>query len=189
NFYNISSDVNLALSTRGQVMILSLQRWDSHGGKDLYVSFKISGDLWSEPQNLGSILNTPFTETTPFISDDNRRLYFATNRPGTQGGLDIYVSERLDYTWLRWTPPKPVALPVNSPADELQPFLDHVHSNFYFVSDRDGTMDIFRQPLTPKPRLKAPIRIRGHIVDGLTLKLVRAELLHGPNDTKEYLEY
>lgn len=189
NFYNNSSDVNLALSTRGQAMVLSLERFDSKGGKDLYLSFKITGDLWSEPQNLGEIMNTPFTETTPFISDDNRHLYFATDRPGTRGGLDIYVSERLDYTWLRWTEPKPVALPVNSESDDLQPFLDHLHSNFYFVSGRDGTLDIFRQPLKPKPRLKEPIRIRGHILDGLTLKPIRAELLHGPNDAKDYLEY
>jgi len=189
NFYNISSDVNLALSTRGQVMILSLERSDSRGGKDLYVSFKITGDLWSEPQNLGSVLNTAYTETTPFVTNDNRHLYFATDRPGTQGGLDIYVSERLDYTWLRWTEPKPIDLPINSSSDDLQPFLDHINSNFYFSSRRDGTSDIFRQPLKPKPRLKAPIRIKGIIVDGLTLQPVRAELLHGPVDAADYLEY
>jgi outer membrane protein OmpA-like peptidoglycan-associated protein len=189
NFYNISSDVNLALSTRGQVMILSLERADSHGEKDLYVSFKITGDLWSEPQNLGSVLNTRFTETTPFVTDDNRKLYFATDRPGTKGGLDIYVSERLDYTWLRWTDPKPVDLPVNSESDDLQPFVDHINSNFYFSSRRDGTSDIYRQPLKPKPRLKEPLRIKGMIVDGLTLQPVRAELLHGPVDVANYLEY
>ncbi len=189
NFYNNSSDVNLTLSTRGQVMILSLERLDTRGQKDLYVSFRIDNDLWSEPQNLGPMLNSIVIEATPFISHDNRRLYFASNRSGGMGGMDIYVSERLDYTWLKWTEPKPLKAPINSEWDDNQPFLDHVNSNFYFTSRRDGSGDIFRLPLKPKPRLKAPIHIKGLIVDGVTLRPIRAELLYGPTDVKGYLEY
>ena len=189
NFYNNSTDVNLTLSTRGQVMILSLKRHDSRGGKDLYVSFKIGDDLWSEPQNIGSVLNSSAIETTPFISHDNRRLYFASSRLGTLGGLDIYVSERLDYTWLKWTEPKPLKTPINSEWDDSQPFYDDVNNNFYFASRREGTSDIFRLPLKPKPRLKAPINIHGKIVDGVTFRSIRGELLFGPTDAKNYLEY
>lgn len=189
NFYNISSDVNLALSSWGQVMILSLERVDSYGSKDLYISFKIESDLWSEPQNLGSVLNSMDVECTPFISQDNRRLYFASNRPGTMGGLDIYVSERLDYTWLKWTAPKRIKEPINSIWDDCQPFHDEKNNNFYFSSRRDGSSDLFRLPLRPKPKLKAPIRIKGLIVDGVTMRPIRAELLYGPTELKNYLEY
>jgi outer membrane protein OmpA-like peptidoglycan-associated protein len=181
--------VSLALSTKGQVMISSLQRLHSHGEKDLYVSFKIEDNLWSEPLNLGPVLNSADAETTPFLSQDNRRLYFASDRPGGVGGLDIYVSERLDYTWLKWTEPKPLRAPINSKWDDSQPFLDDVNNNFYFASRRDGSGDIFRLPLKPKPKLKAPIQINGLIVDGVTLRPIRAELLYGPVDTKGYLEY
>jgi outer membrane protein OmpA-like peptidoglycan-associated protein len=189
NFYNNSSDVNLTLSTRGQVMILSLERKDTRGQKDLYVSFRIQKDLWSEPQNLGPVLNSVVMESTPFISYDNRRLYFASDRSGGMGGMDIYVSERLDYTWMKWTQPKPLKAPINSEWDDIQPFVDEVNSNFYFSSRRDGSSDIFRLPLKPKPRLKAPLKINGLILDGVTLRPIRAELLYGPDVVKGYLEY
>jgi hypothetical protein len=49
------------------------------------------------------VLNTEWQETTPHITPDKRFLYFSSNRPGGVGGNDIYVSERLDYTWLNWS--------------------------------------------------------------------------------------
>jgi outer membrane protein OmpA-like peptidoglycan-associated protein len=67
--------------------------------------------------------------------------------------------------------------------------MDDLNSNFYFSSRRDGSNDIFRLPLKPKPRLKAPIRINGLIVDGVTMRPVRAELFFGPTDVKSYLEF
>jgi outer membrane protein OmpA-like peptidoglycan-associated protein len=170
-------------------MILSLQREDSYGQKDLYLSFRIQEDLWSEPQNLGPVINSAYVETTPFITQDNRRLYFASNRQGVSGDLDIYMCERLDYTWLKWTEPKPLKAPINSEWDDSQPFVDEINNNFYFASRRDGSSDIFKLPLRPKPKLKAPIHINGLIVDGVTLRPVRAELLYGPADVKGYLEY
>lgn len=189
DYYNISSDVSMALSARGQVMILSLERKDTYGQKDLYVSFRIEDDLWSTPQNIGMSLNSAWTETTPHIAADNRRLYFASDRPGGMGGLDIYVTERLDYTWLKWSTPKLLNAPINSAFDDSQPFDDERNSNFYFTSRRDGSADIFRQPLKPKPRLKAPIIIKGLVLDELTYRPIRAEVLFGPTDVKSYLEY
>ncbi len=41
-FYNLSGNLNLALNRHGTVMVLSMQRDDSRGGNDLYVSFKLT---------------------------------------------------------------------------------------------------------------------------------------------------
>jgi hypothetical protein len=50
---------------------------------------------WSEPVNLGPIINTTFNEAHPSISPDGLSLFFNSNRPGSFGGVaDIYVSQR-----------------------------------------------------------------------------------------------
>ncbi len=189
DFYNMSSEVSLTMSGRGHVIILSLRRRDSHGQNDLYASFKFREDLWSAPVNLGPVINTGFQETTPFIASDNRKMYFASNRPGGYGGLDIYVTERLDYTWLNWTEPRLLAPPVNSEWDDSQPFHDEQNNYFYFASRRDGTSDIFRLPLWPKPKLQSPLDINGLIVDAETMEPIRGEVFYGPHEVQGYLDY
>lgn len=49
---------------------------------------------WSEPVNLGAPVNTTANEQQPAISPDREMLFFASNRPGTLGNLDIWVSTR-----------------------------------------------------------------------------------------------
>src|SRR6266704_1047693 len=49
---------------------------------------------WSTPANLGTTINTTFTETGPALSKDGLSLYFYSNRPGGFGGNDIWVSQR-----------------------------------------------------------------------------------------------
>ena len=189
DFYNRSGNVNLAMNRHGMIMILSLEQDDSHGQNDLYISFKIKDDLWSAPVNIGSDLNTPFQESTPFLTQDGRTLYFSSDRPGTAGGMDIWVSNRLDYTWKQWSPPERLLEPVNSEYDDAQACIDDAGSFIYFSSRRDGSSDIFRLPLEPKPKLSKPLVIRGRIVDGDTGKAIRAELYYGPESSEQYLEY
>ncbi|MDX1406595.1 MAG: OmpA family protein [Saprospiraceae bacterium] len=189
DFYNLSEDVNLAFSRNGHVMVLSLNRTNSYGRNDLYVSFRVMDNLWSTPQNIGPDINTAYRETTPFISSNGRRLYFASDRPGSLGGTDIWVSERLDYTWTRWSEPKRLPSPVNSIFDDSQAFIDYQHAYLYFSSRRDGSSDIFRMPLQPQPQLKRPIAIHGTIINTRTGKPVQAELFYGPQAVKGYLEY
>jgi WD40 repeat protein len=50
---------------------------------------------WSEPVNLGAPVNTGANEQQPSISSDRKMLFFASNRPGTFGNLDIWVSTRV----------------------------------------------------------------------------------------------
>ena len=189
DFYNLSEDVNLAFSSNGHVLILSLNRESSYGRNDLYVSFRVMDNLWSTPQNIGPDINTSYRETTPFISNNGRQLYFASDRPGSLGGTDIWVSERLDYTWTKWSEPKRLQSPVNSIYDDSQAFIDYQNEYLYFSSRRDGNSDIFRMPLKPEPRLQQPIIVQGTILNAHTGQPIRAELFHGPQKVKGFLEY
>jgi len=138
------SEVNLNMSNDGEIILFSFDRKDSYGSNDLYVSFRISEKKWSAPVNLGPNINTPYRETTPFLSSDNKTLYFASNRPGGMGGADIYVSKRLDNTWQRWTVPEALSAPINSPYDDAQPFLNEKTGYLYFSSVREGDSNIYR---------------------------------------------
>ncbi len=189
DFYNRSDNVNLAMNRHGMIMILSLEQDDSFGKNDLYISFRVKDDLWSAPANIGADLNTPFQESTPFLTQDGRSLYFASDRTGSAGGMDIWVSHRLDYTWKKWSTPERLLEPVNSEFDDAQACIDDNGSFIYFASRRDGSSDIFRWPLEPKPKLSKPLTIKGRIVDGDTGKAIRAELYYGPESSEQYLEY
>jgi len=183
------SDVDLTMTPDGYVMVMSMRRSDSKGMKDLYVSFYVRNNVWSAPMHMGSVLNTNMQESTPHISPDKRFLYFSSNRPGGVGGQDIYVSERLNYSWLKWSEPTLVRGLVNSPSDESQPYFDKDATYLYYTSKKDGSSDIFRQPQTAKPKLIKPLFVRGKILDSSTGLPVHSELLWGQHSSSEYLEY
>lgn len=92
------------LSADKKIMILSLDRSDSYGERDLYVSF-LEGDSWSPPKHLGADLNSWGEEITPYLMKDNETLIFASSgRPG-YGQVDLYMSRRLSNTWTDWSEP------------------------------------------------------------------------------------
>jgi len=138
------ADVNLNMSHDGEILILSINRSGTFGDNDLYVSFKISENKWSAPRNMGPDINTKYREVTPFISQDLKTLYFASNRPGGLGGMDIYVSKRLDPTWKKWTKPELLESPINSAFNDAQPFLCEKTGFLYFSSVREGDSNIYR---------------------------------------------
>lgn len=64
-------------------------------GQDLWVATREStADDWSTPVNLGSPVNTTFGEQNAYLSSDNLTLFFASDRPGGSGGLDLYMTTR-----------------------------------------------------------------------------------------------
>jgi Tol biopolymer transport system component len=101
-----------------RTLILSLEGPDSHGGLDLYVSHRIGETLtWSKPQNLGSTVNTPGMESSPFLARDGRTLYYASTGFGSNGKYDIVMTRRLDDTWEHWSQPIRLPEPINT--DEM----------------------------------------------------------------------
>ena len=62
---------------------------------DLWVATRESTlDVWSTPVNLGATINTAFVEQNAYLSSDNKTLFFASDRPGGSGGLDLYMITR-----------------------------------------------------------------------------------------------
>ena len=97
---------------------------------------------WSAPVSLGPAINTPALENAPMLSRDGLTLYFASNRTGGQGSVDIYVSRRactdFDDPQCAWGTPENLGPTVNSPKLDGGPELSHNEHMLYLFSDRDG---------------------------------------------------
>lgn len=104
---------------REDVFIFSAESYSSYGAEDLYITFK-NGNSWSEPLNLGRELNSRFQELSPWLSEDKRTLYYASNNPKSSlGSFDIYSTSRIDGGWTSWSAPVNLGSMVNSEGREL----------------------------------------------------------------------
>jgi outer membrane protein OmpA-like peptidoglycan-associated protein len=130
-------------------MVLSLEAYASRGGEDIYVSFYENG-IWSQPQNVGSDINTPLQEMTPFISADHNTLYFSSNGHGGAGGRDLFMVTRQDDTWRSWSAPVPVVGDINSNGVELSYWIDYLNEIAYYTTTQnsDGYGDIRAAKIT-----------------------------------------
>lgn len=114
NYYNDTTTATLGVSYDESVLIMSLRRKDSKGGHDLYVSFKTGPFRYSEPQNILN-LSTVGDEVAPYIGFDDRTIYFPSTEWGAENGAhDIFISRRLDDTWLNWSKPERLPFPINT---------------------------------------------------------------------------
>lgn len=132
------------VSSDGEFLIFAGDFYEKGlGGYDLYISYN-TPEGWSEPENLGEAINTPYWESAPSISPDNRTLYFSSDRPGGYGGRDLYKSERKANG--RWSPAVNLGPVINSKGNDLYPYIHADNQTLYFTSDGwqgYGNTDLF----------------------------------------------
>jgi len=148
---NIEPDVNVALSDKGEYLVLSLNRRDSYSNSnDLYICKRINETTFAEPVHLGPAINGPYHEAAPFLTARGSKLFFSSNRRGGKGGSDIYYVERIGSGWTKWTAPMLLSDPINSSSDESHPYFIEKTGELYFSSKKDGSSDIFKIQIAPK---------------------------------------
>jgi outer membrane protein OmpA-like peptidoglycan-associated protein len=146
---SIAHDYNVGtagISPDGQKMIIFMGGAQDPGG--LYQITK-AGETWSKPSLLTPNINTPkYLESTASITPDGKTIYFASDRLGGHGGLDIYK------TTLQangsWSNPVNLGPEVNSKANEDAPFIHPDQKTLFFTSDGHNSMggrDIFMSKL------------------------------------------
>ncbi len=120
------------ISSDGKILIFTIcSRGRTIGSCDLFISKK-EKNHWSKPRNLGARINSPYWDSQPSISSDNKTLYFSSNRPGGIGGKDIWVSHFVNN---KWTKPVCLDTTVNTKSDEQTPFIHADNSTLYFSSN------------------------------------------------------
>lgn len=98
---------------------------------------RFANSEWSEPVNLGSTVNTQFTDANAALSPNELSLYFVSNRPGGFGGADIWVSERR-CIGCPWETPVNLGGTINTAAAEGAPTLSTDGRLLFFFSGRPG---------------------------------------------------
>ena len=101
---------------------------------DLWMSTKVDGQ-WTAPVNLGPTINTGYEERAEQLSPDGNTLYFRSNKPGGQGGFDLYQC-----TWdsLGWGPAQPMPGAINTAANEWGGAISPDGQHFYYSADLPG---------------------------------------------------
>ncbi|HZV13341.1 MAG TPA: flagellar motor protein MotB, partial [Candidatus Kapabacteria bacterium] len=125
-----------SLSADGQTIFFTgCNRPDGMGNCDIYQA-DLVGTEWQNIRNLGPVVNTEYWESQPAISADGKTLYFVSNRPGGLGGTDIWYTTKDAND--NWTEPKNIGPPINTPDNEVSPFIAADGVTLYFASDGHG---------------------------------------------------
>lgn len=121
------------VSNNGRILYFSSNRPGGYGGADIYVSYW-QNNKWTEPKNLGNVINTPGDEFYPFLFKDSV-MVFASNGHGGFGGLDNFVSRFENNSF---TAPANMSFPINSNMDDFALIIDNSGRHGMFSSNRDG---------------------------------------------------
>ena len=138
-------EASAAISPNGKTIVFARSadlKDDESKEVDLYISNKTGLGEWTEPELL-PISNPKYWDSTPIFSPDGKRLYFASNRPGGFGGVDIWRANRRGKN--AWGKVINIGSKINTEGNELFPFVAK-NGNLYFSSDGHvglGGLDVF----------------------------------------------
>jgi hypothetical protein len=106
-----------AVSHDNKKLYFTSNRKGTYGGLDIYVSNRDSTGNWGPATNLGPQINTPYNEESPFLSSDDKTLFFSSRGHYNMGGYDIFSSKLLDNG--SWSVPVNIGSPLNTTDDDL----------------------------------------------------------------------
>jgi OOP family OmpA-OmpF porin len=166
NYYRLSPPTSETITINGNYIILSIERSDGYGGLDLYVS-KIKDrkkNLYSEPQNLGPVINTAKNEIAPFIASDGQTLYFSSDGLPGEGGGDVFITKRFDDSWVNWGYPVNMGPEINTPGMDAYYSVPASGDKAYFSSSNgNNLLDLFSIPLKDYQRPKPVMFMSGTV--------------------------
>ena len=148
---------------------------------DIYVCFHLADGTWSEPKSLGKKINLEkYDEMTPYLAADGETLYFSSDRPGGLGDNDIWMTKRLDKTWLKWSDPVNLGAPINTPDWDAFFTLDAGGEYAYLTNSENGfgESDIVKVKLLEKERPKPIVMVTGNVYNAKTKQPLAASLIY-----------
>ncbi len=175
---------------------------EGYGKQDIYYSIKNAKDKWSDPVNIGAVINTPYDEEGVYITPDGKSLYFSSKGHNSMGGFDIYKSTFEDE---HWTNPVNLGYPVNTPDDDVFFTMAGSGQRGYYSSKKKfgfGDQDLYiitflgaAKPLklgsdkvllaweantdygpAPEPKIEQNTILKGVILDAVTLEPLQATI-------------
>jgi hypothetical protein len=144
--YNLQgkySNAQPSLSPDGNTIFYISNQPGGYGETDIYTSKYINGE-WTEPYNLGEMVNTNGKELFPFYHPSGK-LYFSSEKHGAIGGLDIFYTI---WNGAEWTEPVQLKEPINSVYNDFSCYIFLSETEGFFASDRVGSDDIYKFSFT-----------------------------------------
>ena len=142
-----NSFIGFFINKEENVLLISMDYKNTQGAEDLFISLKNESGEWSAPENLGTNINTAGYEISPFLSDDGKTLFFASNGHNGFGDADIYMARRLYDSWVIWS--EPINLGSNINSSKFDAYFNLHGDQAYFASNRDGGLsDIYISNVT-----------------------------------------
>ncbi|MBK9729148.1 MAG: PD40 domain-containing protein [Saprospiraceae bacterium] len=120
------------LADDGKTLYFASNEAGGFGGYDLYVSYLNQDKSWSQPQNMGAVINTPGNEIAPSLNGNN--LFFSSDWHIGYGGFDVFKTKKQG---LVWQDIQNMGSCVNSTMDEYY-FIMDIKGDAYFASNRFG---------------------------------------------------
>jgi hypothetical protein len=128
-----------SLSEDGSLFFFS-RREGGAGKADIYVSVPDNGE-YTTVENLGAPINTEHVEEDPFIAPDGSYLLFDSDRPGGQGGLDLYIAYREKGGG--WSEPVNLGDRINTEYSECRVSVTPDGKYIFYTSSRTGNLDAY----------------------------------------------
>jgi hypothetical protein len=123
----------------GEILFFSSDREDkkARGKMDIWYTLVTNGNQYSKAYNAGKIVNTPGNDITPFFEPKSKQLYFSSDFHFGYGGFDIQKAIGMVGSFQKV---ENIGLEINSPAQDLYFFLDPESEDYYFSSNRIGSL-------------------------------------------------
>ncbi|GAB3637184.1 hypothetical protein GCM10027422_27740 [Hymenobacter arcticus] len=152
-FGSTSPATNFFMTPDEKVLLLSLEREDSQGANDLYISRPDGAGGYTAPQSLGAVVNSPGYEFAPWLAADGKTLYFSSYGHQGYGSADIFVTQCLNEDWTKWSPPQNLGPRFNGPGYDAFFALGPDGTAYYASTGAKDTSPkkLFRTPPGPPP--------------------------------------
>ncbi len=179
NVNSRSWDSQPSLSADGRIMFFSSNRRGGYGGNDIWYTLRLADGGWSEAKNLGSKVNTPKDEVSPFIYFNNEILFFASNGHRGFGGMDIFMSKVVGGEFVE---PENLGYPINDHLDQFSLFITAQRDYAYYTEStfKGSNVDrsyLYRFEFPEEIALGEKIIVsKGKVFNNITRKPIEAKL-------------
>ena len=150
------------ISADGSVLLFAANypaEGEERASLNIFVSERDKQGRWGKPYSIGSLINTPGMERSPFLHPDMKTLYFSSDKEGTIGDLDVWVTRRLsDTCWTCWSEPENLGAQINTTGRDCWYKISTDGKTAYYAQKNGRRHDIYSITL-PDDKRPEPITV------------------------------
>ena len=150
------------ISADGSILLFAANypaEGEERASLNIFVSERDEQGRWGKPYSIGSVINTPGMERSPFLHPDMKTLYFSSDKEGTIGDLDVWVTRRLsDTCWTCWSEPENLGPQINTTGRDCWYKISTDGKTAYYAQKNGRRHDIYSITL-PEDKRPEPITV------------------------------